>query len=152
MAIWVIDHDPSAMAAVLSSASAESSVRDGLRGFPEPPRAARRHSPQGVLLGKVRACCDQRDGNLDDAVLAGEIELEIGEGGRGVLGVIEPPRSRRVMAGDRLGVRDPHDKERMPAVGAARACTQGVPVSCTYRLRTVLVSRKKAATVSDARG
>src|SRR5271165_4528188 len=39
-----------------------------------------------------------------------------------------------------------------PAAGAARACTQGVPVSWTYRFKTVLVSRKKAGTVSDARG
>ena len=71
-------------------------------------------APQGVLSRQSSSLGDQPSRHFDDAVLPGEIELEIRQGGRGVVGrdraATLPPRD----GGDRLGQRDSHDKERVP--------------------------------------
>jgi len=77
---------------------------------------------QAVPSRQRRGLGDQPGRHLDDAVLAGEIELEIPQGGRGVLGrdraATLPPRD----GGHCLRQRDPHDKELM----LDSRCTQGL--------------------------
>jgi hypothetical protein len=55
--------------------------------------------------------------------------------------VIVPPRSRRVIAATVSACVTRTMKSEWRAAGAARACTQAVPVSSTYRFKTVLVSK-----------
>ena len=85
-----------------------------------------------------------------------------GQGGGVEFGIGREQRHRRVGGMDFQNRSELHGiiaAQTMPSTssecrtaGAARACTQPVPVSCTYRLTTVLVSRKQAATVNAARG
>ena len=68
-----------------------------------------------TMPSRQRRCLgDQPGRHLDDAVLAGEIELEIRHGGRGVLGRDRAPTLPPRDGGYRFGQRHPHDKERMP--------------------------------------
>ncbi len=105
----------------------------------------------GVTSRQRRGLSNQSGRYLDDAVLAGEIEWEIRQGGCGIVRRDRAAPFPSRDGGDSLSacvIRTM--KSECGATGAARVCTQAVPVSSTYRLRTVLVSRKKAATVSDA--
>ena len=69
---------------------------------------------QSVLSGERRRLGDQPGRHLDDAVLAGEIELEIATAVAASWGVIEPPRSRRVMAATLSASVIRTTNERMP--------------------------------------
>jgi hypothetical protein len=71
----------------------------------------------------------QGGGYLDDEVLAGEIVVEIGQRGCGVLGREKDPRSFRVKAATVSASVIRTTKSECPAAGVVRACTQRVPTS-----------------------
>jgi hypothetical protein len=109
-------------------------------------------TPQAVLSRQGGGLVYQGGGDLDDEVWRAKSSWKSARAVAASVGVMVPPRSRRVIAATASARVIRTMMSEWPAAGAARACTHGVPVSWTYRLRTVLVSRKNSGTVSDARG
>src|SRR5437660_700938 len=71
-------------------------------------------APQPMFPGQGSGLGYQPGGDFDGGILPGEIELEIGQGGRGVRRWDEAATLFPRDGGDRLGEGDPHHDQEMP--------------------------------------
>src|SRR5438067_1607516 len=92
--------------------------------------------PESLRLGQGVGVGQEDGRHLEDVVLVGGVVAELGEDGRGggSAAASMPPRPRRVTAAV-TSIRVMRARNSSwPAAGSARAWTQAVPISWTYRL------------------